>query len=201
MVVVHYAVEGVTDVPVIERLIRLCGGEPNQRLVARGKAKLDPKIPGILRSSGPQNPWVVLRDLDHDATCAVDFMRSMDYQRVQFAEVRIAVRQIEAWLLADHIGFSEAFAVPMSKLPADPDDCDDAKRAVIDACVHSRRRVIKSDMLPRPGSHRKVGPGYEGSVIAYATSGWDPNRAAERSGSLARAVDRISTLVERCSAS
>jgi hypothetical protein len=90
--------------------------------------------------------------------------------------------------------------VPASRIPSDPDGCVDAKRAVVDACVHSRRRLIRSDMLPRPGSQRKVGPGYEGNMIAYATSNWDPNRAAQRSESLARAVHRINTLIARCSA-
>jgi hypothetical protein len=167
-------------------------------LVARGKSTLDPKIPGIHAASTQFGPWVVLRDRDFDATCAPSLAPVLAPARSEYAELRIAVRQMEAWLLADVVGFSQFFAVAAGRVPNDPEAYDDAKRAVVDACVHSKRRAVRDDMLPRPRSGRAVGPGYEGNIIDFATSAWDPERAAGRSDSLARAIARISELVERC---
>ena len=198
MIVVRYAVEGATDAPVVERLIRLAGATPQLGLVARGKSRLDPRIQGIQAASTRFGPWVVVRDLDHDAASAVELARSLAPVRADFAEIRIAVRQVEAWLLADAAGFSRHFAVAASRIPAAPDSCDDAKRAVVDACGASKRRTVRDDMLPRPRSGRPVGPGYEGSLIEFATTSWDPERAATRSDSLARAITRVAELVKRC---
>ena len=69
MTVVYYAVEGETDIPVAERLIRLAGLAPRPTRVAGGKSQLDARIPALNRSGVALN-WLILRDLDHDAPCA-----------------------------------------------------------------------------------------------------------------------------------
>ncbi len=198
VVAIQYLVEGVTDAPVIEQVIRACGGEPNRGLVARGKHKLDPKLRGIQRSCGPHSPWVVLRDLDNDADCGGMLVSKLLPERSSFMELRVAVRQVEAWLLADRLAFASYFAVSTARIPSAPDGCADAKRVVVDVCSTSKKSAIRHDMAPRLGSGRKVGPGYEGMIIAFADSAWDPRRAALESPSLARALDRIGELVARC---
>ena len=62
--VVYLAVEGDSDVPVAERMIRSVGLEPYRAVVARGKSQLDPRIPDLNRS-GTRLNWLILRDLDH----------------------------------------------------------------------------------------------------------------------------------------
>lgn len=47
MTAVSLAVEGLTDIPVAARLVRLVGAEPVPVLVANGKSRLDPIIPGL----------------------------------------------------------------------------------------------------------------------------------------------------------
>lgn len=201
MITVGYAVEGATDAPVAARLIEMCGGVPQRRLIARSKQRLDPKIAGIRRSATPFGPWLILRDLDHDAPCAAALVDSLTPHPSEYAELRIAVRQIEAWLLADRKGFSTAFSVAETRLPVDPDSCDDAKRVVVDVCQRSRTSHVRADMTPRPGSRRRVGPGYEGRLIAFAESLWDPQRARHHSDSLDRAITRVEDLVRRCGGS
>lgn len=49
MTVVYYAVEGDTDAPVAEKLIRLVGLDPFPTRAAGGKPKLDPRIPELNR--------------------------------------------------------------------------------------------------------------------------------------------------------
>lgn len=201
MITVGYAVEGTTDAPVAERLIEVCGGVPQQRLIARSKQRLDPKIGGIRRSATRFGPWLILRDLDRDAPCAAALVESLAPHVSEFAELRIAVRQTEAWLLADREGFSTAFSVAETRLPTTPDSCDDAKRVLVDVCQRSRKPHVRADMAPRPGSGRRVGPGYEGRLIAFAQSVWNPQRARLHSDSLDRALTSVEALVTRCSAS
>lgn len=63
---VRYAVEGYADEPVAEKLLNVTGLSPLRVLTSGGKAKLDPKLPGLNSASRIESPWFVLRDLDHD---------------------------------------------------------------------------------------------------------------------------------------
>lgn len=189
MRLVRLAVEGKTDVPVAERLVRAAGREPiEQYLVAHGKFPLTPRIREILGSANGLD-WLILRDLDHDAPCASALVEQLAGTRaVRGVHLRIAVRAIESWLLADHTAFAEAFAVLVNHLPAWPDQLEDPKEHLITLCRRSRNTQIRVGMTPRPGSGRRVGIQYADRIIAFARDKWDPARAAQRSPSLARTL-------------
>lgn len=70
---VNLAVEGDTDVPVAERLIGLVGLAPHAVVTGPGAPNLDPRIPESNRSGEHLN-WLILRDLDHDASCPAEFL-------------------------------------------------------------------------------------------------------------------------------
>ena len=110
--VVYLAVEGDSDVPVAERMIRSVGLEPYRAVVARGKSQLDPRIPDLNRS-GTRLNWLILRDLDHDAPCASALIEHLvPHARLSpRVSLRIPVRAMESWILADADGFARAFSV------------------------------------------------------------------------------------------
>lgn len=193
---VSYAVEGRTDAQVAERLIQLVGGTPNRVLVAGGKSKLDPKIPG-LNGVAQASPWLVLRDLDCDAACAPDLVGVLLNTQAMSRRMclRIAEREIESWLLADATGFSDYFRIPITSVPGLPDALSRPKRQVVDLCRRSTLTSIKRAMVPRESSGREVGPEYTTFLIDFVRHSWDPTRAANRSPSLRRAIDRMATLV------
>lgn len=193
---VSYAVEGHTDVPVAERLIELVGGTPNRVLIAGGKSNLDPRIVG-LNGVAQAIPWLVLRDLDFDADCAPALVGVLLNRQTlsRCMCLRIAEREIESWLLADAAGFSDYFRVPIARVPNLPDVLDRPKRQVVDLCRRSARTSVKQAMVPRDSSGREVGPEYSTFIVDFARNSWDPIRAASRSPSLRRAIDRMTTLV------
>lgn len=104
---------------------------------------------------------------------------------------RVAVREVEAWLLADHRGFAELSGVPVHRVPDDPEMLLDPKEALIAVVRRYGARQIKGKILPDRGSTAAVGPGYTAELSAFARDAWDPVRAAERSPSLARALQRL----------
>ena len=116
MTLVYYAVEGDTDAPVAERLIRLVGFEPHPIRVAGGKPKLDPRIPELNRSGAALN-WLILRDLDQDASCASELIDRLLKGREVAPRVnlRIPVRAMESWLLADREGFAGELGIARSR--------------------------------------------------------------------------------------
>lgn len=190
MIPVTCAVEGATDEPVARRLLDEAGLLPGS-FVRRsgGKTRIDPDLPGW-NESAAQLPWLVIRDLDHDdRDCCVPELRVRLLGNAT-AEVgmcfRLAVRAVEAWLLADREGFAEYFQV-RRVLPREPDELSDPKTELVNLCRRSRIRDIREGIPPRQGSGRKIGPEYVAIVGDYCRRVWSPERACVRSPSLERA--------------
>jgi hypothetical protein len=192
--VVSAAVEGIVDEAVLRILVGEAGGSVAAFYNKNGKSSLRRSIDGY-NNAARFSPWIVLVDLDQDAACAppllVDWLPAPSRQMC----FRIAVREIEAWLLADHVSLPAFLGVPPTSLPLDPEAVSDPKRCLVDLARRSRRRDVREDMVPRPGSGRSVGPAYASRLIEFAAHAWRPEVAARRSDSLRRCRDRIAELV------
>lgn len=198
---VRYAVEGATDAPVAEKLLTNAGFCPVHTLTAHGKAKLDPKLPGLNKAAAG-TPWLVLRDVDHDdaGSCVPDLLGALlkgDPLSPRMC-LRLAVRAVEAWLLADHEAFAEYFGI-RRRLPDDPEQEPDPKATVVNLCRKSGKPRIREGMVPRPGGRRSVGPEYVALIQDYAASAWDPERARLAAASLHRAMNSLERMKERLS--
>ena len=194
MTLVYVAVEGRTDAPIAERMVRFVGLEPGTVIEAGGKSKLDPRIPE-LNQSGANLNWLVLRDLDHDAPCPSELIRNLVSHISPRVSLRVPVRTVESWVLADAEGFAQEFSIDRGLLPDRPDDLDHPKSHLVDMCRRSRQPKIRQAMAPRPNSRRKVGPEYANRLTAFTRRTWNPERAARRSPSLGRALDALTRLV------
>lgn len=192
-VVVTGAVEGTLDEAVLVRLVEHVGAEPGPIHGKAGKQRILERLGGY-NSAAEHAPWVVVVDLDSDADCAPPFRSRHLEQPSRFMCFRIAVRQIEAWLLADRERFAAWFSVAPSLIPANPEGVQYPKQHVVELVSHSRRRDIRQDMVPREGSGRNIGSAYTSRMIEFATdveSGWRPDVAVQHSDSLARCVTCI----------
>ena len=99
-------------------------------------------------------------------------------------------------MLADAVGFSGIFFVNRKRLPDRPDEVENAKRYLVNVCRNSRRSEIRNAIPPRRGSGRAVGPEYVSRISFFARHHWNPERAAERSPSLARALRALARLTD-----
>lgn len=113
---------------------------------------------------------------------------------------RVAVRAIEAWLLADRERIAAYLGVSLHSVPALPDALADPKQALVNLARKSRRRAIRDELVPREGSGRQVGPAYSSRLqdfVLHPADGWRPEVAAGNSDSLARCIRAIERLVAR----
>jgi hypothetical protein len=101
---------------------------------------------------------------------------------------RIAVREVEAWLLADRDNIARFLGVAVSRVPRNVETLENPKRELVDLVRGSRRREIREDMAPRPGSGREVGPAYASRLIEFAERLWAPQTASQQSDSLRRSL-------------
>lgn len=146
--IIHGAVEGLTDEAVLRRLIQVAGGADGPIYGRNGKAHLLKQLGGYDRAA-QRTPWVVLVDLDQDADCAPPFCLACLVTPSPRMRLRVVVREIEAWLLADREELARFLGIPEGKVPRDPEKIADPKSAMVNLARHSRRRDVREDMVPR----------------------------------------------------
>ncbi|MBI3948994.1 MAG: hypothetical protein HY314_00855 [Acidobacteria bacterium] len=198
-VVISSAVEGLVDEAVVRRLIRHVGAEPGPIYGKNGKVYLRKQVKGY-NEAARWTPWIVLVDLNHDADCAPPFRAEWLPSPAPKMCFRVTVREVEAWLLADRQHIARFLSVPVTRIPQNPEGVDDPKGVMVDLARRSRRRDIREDMVPRPGSGRKVGPAYAARLIEFVedtATGWHPNVAATTSNSLKRCIECLRQLIGR----
>lgn len=193
-VILSAAVEGAVDEAVVRKLISQAGGQTGSVYGKNGKPELLQRIDGYANAARFA-PWIVLVDLNGDAECAPSILNDWVPTPAPKLCFRIAVREVEAWLIADAQTFSRYLSVRLGSLPSEPESLERPKDTVVHFARRSRRRAIRRDMAPREGSGRRVGPAYASRLIEYIEQHWQPKAAAERSDSLRRAMDCIEKLV------
>jgi hypothetical protein len=195
-VVVSGAVEGIVDEAVLRRLISDAGAFVGEIYGKGGKQPLRARM-GSYNHAAKRFPWVVLVDLDHDADCSPPFKTEWLPAPSEFMCFRVAVREIESWLLGDREAIAGFLAVALAKVPVLPDLLDDPKDEIVRLARQSRRRDVREDLVPRPGSGRREGPAYAARLIEFAETKWRPEVAGAHSESLERCRQRIRELVDR----
>lgn len=155
---------------------------------------------GYLRSNlrkwcdlATRQPVVLLTDLDRYA-CPAELVRdwfgnAVPPNRLIF---RVAVREVESWLLADHEAMRELIG-QKGKLPTDPDSLSDPKATLLSLAKNANKDV-RLDLIRQEGAVASQGVGYNARLTDLVSRVWDPERAANRSASLRRARERLREL-------
>jgi hypothetical protein len=199
VVVISAAVEGLIDEAVVKRLIMEAGATVGPIYGKQGKKSLRAGINGY-NNAGRHRPWIVLVDLDQDADCAPNLCRAWISKKSLKLCFHVAVREVEAWLLSDRESIARFLSVAVSRVPIDPESEINPKQTMVNLAATSKRRDIREDMVPRPGSGRSVGPAYTSRLVEFVQSPeslWRPNHAARHSESLRRCMRCLEQLVQR----
>jgi len=192
IVPVTLAGEGYVDVLVLERLADELALPHGTQYDCGGKPALRRRLPGF-NAAAARSPWVVLADLDQEP-CAAEHVHELLPQPERFMVLRLAVRAVEAWLMADAEALAVWLRVTPARVPGAPDQLVHTKQALVDIARSSGSSALRQDMVPRAGSGRAVGPAYSSRIAQFVTDHWDPQRAAGSSDSLRRAMARIRAL-------
>lgn len=152
---------------------------------------------GAYNKAANFSPWIVLIDLDEDAPCAPTLSARLLPQPSKFMIFRVAVRAVESWLLADRREFAAFIGVNQSQIPTAPDSIIDPKGFVVNLARTSRKPYIRTELVPRVASGKRVGPAYSSRLIEFVLYKWDPLRAEGLSDSLRRCKEGIRKLVEK----
>jgi hypothetical protein len=163
-----------------------------QRLGRKGAGYLKRRLGSLNAIADKIQPVLLLTDLD-TGRCAPGLIRawrgSLELSgRLLF---RVAVREVEAWLLADRDSLAEFLGISLARIPRNPETLDDPKAALLSLARKSRKRSIRQDLLPERCSPSPVGLNYNSALSRYVEERWRPESARLEAPSLERTIVRI----------
>lgn len=140
-------------------------------------------------------PFIVLTDLDQ-RLCPIELIGDwLDETIHPNLLLRVAVREVEAWLLADRPNLARYLRVPAKSIPIAPDELEDPKAALVELARRSGSGLMRDGIVPKRGSTAKQGPDYNACLSEFVRTGWSIDEAAAHSASLRRTVARLGSFM------
>jgi hypothetical protein len=157
----------------------------------RGNGYLHEKRGDLIRLSY-HYPVIVVTDLDDEACAGSLISKWLGNRKTpkQFL-LRVAVREIESWLLADDTAMRALLGRHSDRLPVQCDTLPDPKQTLLQL-AWSAGGSVRRDLCASPGSAARQGLGYNRHLCDLVQECWEPARARHRSESLNRACLRLS---------
>lgn len=201
---VAYIGEGLADVAVARKMILAAGGMPGIDFLTarkqRGKHSLDMRLDGLNRLARIGQVVLALRDFDVDdgEPCPGALVGRLVPAPEPLLCLRIAMRSVEAWLLADRECFAQAIGVSVISVTSDPEALLRPKDHIVALARKSRSRSVKRDLIPEEDAGITEGPLFGVWLSNFAAQAWDPKRAAAtgRSSSLSKALIRLQGMLQ-----
>ena len=186
------AVEGVLDEVVLSKILESCGHGVNAVFGKEGKGQLRTRIAGYNKAA-QYYPWIVLVDLNSEFDCPPLLKSSWLPESSRFMCFRVCVHEVEAWILADRAALAKYLSIKPNLPPNNPESEADPKGTIVRLARRSVKRKIREGIVPRPGSHRELGPAYISLMSEFVQTLWSPERARLLSPSLDRCIKAITS--------
>ncbi len=158
---------------------------------SRGFGYIRKRLPGF-NNAAKYTPFLVLADLDRNE-CAPTLIREwLPHNAHPNLIFRVAVKEVESWVLADRFSFSEFLGIPPTLIPLKIDEHEQApKEFLIQLTRKSKKKEIRQAIVPKKGSTAKVGIDYNGMLSYFLRNYWRLEEAVKYSDSLKRTVNAL----------
>jgi hypothetical protein len=184
---IHLATEDELSECVGRRLIDEIGGEIVVDLSFRkgGNGYLRTNLDKFCQIAR-RHPLMLITDLD-SARCAPTLIREWSANSAMPGQLlfRVAVREIESWLLADRTAIAKLLG-KKAKLKQSPDLLLDPKATLLRLALGAPKE-IRNDLVKEQGAIASQGLGYNDRLCDFVRTEWSPERASNNSDSLHRA--------------
>ena len=185
------AVEDRLSDAVATKILEKFGLEIVKRIGFRGKSDLERKTPELNRAARGITVFM-LTDLDSPRDCPPRLVRSWIRGPLNPKFFfRVAVMEVESWVMADRIGFAAFLSVPLHRIPSPTDDILNPKEFLISLARKSKKKAVREALVPTQRTTLSVGNEYNTLLNEFVRDHWDLERAATASLSLKRTLDRL----------
>ena len=188
------AVEDALSDAVATKILENFGIKIVQRIGYQGNSYLKDKTPGLNQTAKGHYDVFMLTDLDSPKNCPPKLIQSWVKAPLNSGFfLRIAVMEIESWIMADRGAIANFLSIPIHRIPQDTDLIPNPKEFLVSLARKSKKKSLRDELVPDPrATTAKVGPGYNARLNEFVRDHWDLERAAAGSASLKRTLDRIS---------
>jgi hypothetical protein len=194
MINITLAVEDALSERVVLRTLAQVRGDiaVHTRLGFKGNTYLR-KIARGLNKASKGSGFLLLTDQDDPAACPLDIINEWlagDARHPNFL-FRVAVLEVEAWLMADREAIADFIGVPIVRVPQDCDAVANPKQCLVNLARLSKRASVRDDLVPIAGGTALVGRNYSGRLAEFIEEKWSCKRASAHSASLKRTIRRL----------
>ena len=158
---------------------------------------IESRILGLNQRALYIGPVLAIADLDKPRSCPAELVGqfSKGLALAPTMLIRIAVLEIESWILADRAGIAKWLGVASSVVTRDPELLGDPKHSLVQLASRSSKRYLREAIAPRSGlGTSRTGPDYNDTLEGFVSQIWDPETARRNAPSLDRAITRIAEL-------
>ena len=165
---------------------------PKDRRRHAGFGYLKAKLSSFIASCQGGLNFLVLTDLD-TRPCPLCLLHDWlgTTAKPDSLLLRIAVREVESWVLADRSGFAEWLGVSEAAVPMSPDACLDPKADLLKLAANSTNRKLREGLRPKKGAISKIGLEYNDLLSSFVRDQWQIEMASLISPSLERTICRL----------
>lgn len=190
---VTLVVEDDLSEAVSTKILQHFGIEIAHRVIEQGNSYLQRKAQNCNQGAYQGNGIFMLTDLDSPKMCPPTLIQSWVKGRLnQWFFLRVAVMEVESWLLADRQAISDFLAVPVHRIPQNTDEIPTPKEFLVSLARKSKKVSLRKALVPaKRDKTAKVGKEYNSQLSEFVRECWDLERAAIVSPSLKRTLNRI----------
>lgn len=192
---IFLAVEDSLGEAVAEKIIASVGGLSVRFVFPKtGFGDLKKNI-GKFNEIAKTSPLFLLTDLDNTDRCPPELIKAwLPGTRNERLLFRIAVVEVESWVLAHRQAFAEFLGIDVARVTQDPDSVPDPKQELVNLARKSRRKTLREALVPLEGGTSRQGPDYNSRLGEFVKYDWAPEIAARSSDSLRRTLARVGEL-------
>lgn len=194
--IVDILVEGPTDEIALTRILSVCSLNKGTTFGRKGISEVRRLAPGLARRAvGSGIPLLVLVDLiGSEEDCIAHIPHGLAPHGGNQTLVRVAVKELESWLLADSDALRSFFAVGSAHVPDNPEAIPNPKQAFFEIARRARTRRIREGLIRERQGALTPGPDYLNLMEEFLSGHWSPSRARPQAPSLNRCMIRLAAL-------
>jgi|SRR5579863_10504226 len=190
---IHLATEDELSEVVIRKLLSETGRNYSVGTVfgGGGFGYLSKRANNWNAAAAAGTPILLLADLDKHRCPSALIGKWLDREPHANLIFRVAVKEVESWLLADREGIADFLRISDALIPLQADQLPDPKLMLVNLARRSRVRALRDSITPRQGSTALQGPDYNGCLGDFVRNRWQRAAAIQRSPSLRRAWQKM----------
>jgi hypothetical protein len=189
-ILINLIYEDVLQKVVVEKAISVCFNEKfsiYNYYPGRGFGWIKNNI-NAFNYAAKYETFLAVVDLDRDICPLRKIQDWFNYPPNENLLFRIAVKEVESWIIADTLNFSKFLKLRESLLIKNVDNIKDPKQYIFDLIHKSNKRYLKSIC---PEQNGRIGPDYNEKLSRFVNSSWDPFLAMKNSPSFKRMILRL----------